>query len=184
MLEQHGPAPHILQLLLLPQLSALTLPGHAHSAAPLVLRLAGEHASHLTSLQLPGCRALHAPALAALLPAFSRLTSLDVDGTNFDDLCLDQVAEHASGLVSLSAARTRLSDAGLGAVRNRLAGMLHFVLPATRTRPGPLLQFLLSHPDLASLVCPGLDRVLELLAGGLAAGGWPGTNLGLKKISF
>ena len=66
--------------------------------------------------------------LAAVLPYLSNLTYLNVEGTNFDDFCLEQLSTWVSGLVTLNIARTRVTDQGLDNVDTRLQDLTFFIL--------------------------------------------------------
>ena len=117
--DELGCAPHILHAIIQPQMTSLRLPPVV-STIPLALKLIVERTHKLSTFELSSCRSVNPLVLAAVFPYLSHLGHLNVEGTNFDDFCLEQLGAWVPGLLTLNIARTKVTDKGLDGVEDSL----------------------------------------------------------------
>ena len=92
-----GCAPHILHAIIQPQVTSLRLPPVV-STIPLALKLIVERTHKLNTFELSSCRSVNPLVLAAVFPYLPYLAHLNVEGTNFDDFCLEQLGAWVPGM--------------------------------------------------------------------------------------
>ena len=117
--DELGCAPHILHAIIQPQVTSLRLPPVV-STIPLALKLIVERTHKLSTFELSSCRSVNPLVLAAVFPYLSHLQHLNVEGTNFDDFCLEQLGAWVPGILTLNIARTKVTDKGLDGVEDSL----------------------------------------------------------------
>merc|ERR1712106_72629 len=126
-LDLLGTSPHILHAVIQPQLIACHLPSIV-SSIPLAIKLLVERTQRLNSFELTSCKSISPLVLAALIPYFQHLTLLNVEGTSFDDFGLEQLGTFVEGLLILNVARTRVTDAGIKSLENKLPDLAFCIL--------------------------------------------------------
>ena len=75
--------------------------------------------------------------VAAVVPYLSNLTHLNVEGTQFDDFGVSQLGSWVTGLLTLNIARTRVSEAGLALLEDKLQDLTFCIILGNTTRLSP-----------------------------------------------
>merc|ERR1712106_78408 len=156
-------SPHILHAVIQPQLIACHLPSIV-SSIPLAIKLLVERTQRLNSFELTSCKSISPLVLAALIPYFQHLTFLNVEGTSFDDFGLEQLGTFVDGLLTLNVARTRVTDAGIKSLENKLPDLAFCILLSNRVSPGEVVRFLINHSYLLTLEYENMREVLRILS--------------------
>ena len=143
-LDDLGSAPHILHAVIQPQLTRVRLPPTLRTV-PLAVKLIVERTHKLASFELTSCRSVNPLVVAAVVPYLSNLTHLNVEGTQFDDFGVSQLGTWVTGLLTLNIARTRVSEAGLALLEDKLQDLTFCIILGNTTRVSPpsVLRYLL-----------------------------------------
>ena len=158
-LDDLGSAPHILHAVIQPQLTRIRLPATLRTV-PLAVKLIVERTHKLASFELTSCRSVNPLVVAAVVPYLSHLTHLNVEGTQFDDFGVSQLGSWVGGLLALNIARTRVSEAGLALLEDKLQDLTFCIILGNTNRISPpsVLRYFRS-----VLPCIGVVSCIQLL---------------------
>ena len=106
-------------------------------ALPLAVKLIVERTHKLSSFELTSCRSVNPLVVAAVVPYLSNLTHLNVEGTQFDDFGVSQLGSWVTGLLALNIARTRVSEAGLALLEDKLQDLTFCIILGNTARISP-----------------------------------------------
>ena len=68
------------------------------------------------------------------------------------------------GLLTLNVARTRVTDAGIKSLENKLPDLAFCILLSNRVSPGEVVKFLMNHSYLLTLEYENMREVLRILS--------------------